>query len=272
MNPQANTLQLVLNAGPQQRQRLEALQLAFARACNALAPLVQQTRCWNRVALHHLAYKQMRARFPELGSQMVCNAIYSVSRTARIVYQHPESPFNLQRLGARALPLLQFSPRAPVYFDRHTLSLKDGGVSLFTLDGRMRFEIKLGAAGDAAHEQRFRDDKLRELVLLQVQGEFTLNFSFGAVDAPEVAGEAAELVVTPATAAFSAAGAARPVAPAPTPARDTPLRLSAWPEYVSVQAEAGAAPQPFHPIPAHHLAHRSADRPARPTRAARPTA
>ncbi len=44
---------------------------------------LHQTKVWNRVALHHLMYRNLRDQFPEMGSQMVCNAIYSVSRTCR---------------------------------------------------------------------------------------------------------------------------------------------------------------------------------------------
>jgi hypothetical protein len=44
-----------------------------------------------------MAYKPLRERFPQLGSQMACNVIYSVSRAARHVYQHPSSPYNVAR-------------------------------------------------------------------------------------------------------------------------------------------------------------------------------
>ncbi|HNZ91197.1 MAG TPA: hypothetical protein PKM82_08300 [Acidovorax sp.] len=156
-----SVLRIPLQAEPGQVQRLQALQMGFARVCNALAPLVQQTRVWNRVALHHLSYRQLREQFPEMGSQMVCNAIYSVSRTARLVFQHPQSPCNLARLGDKPLPLLRFADSCPVYFDRHTLSLKAGQLSMFTLDGRMRFQLALAAQD----EERFHTQKLREIVL-----------------------------------------------------------------------------------------------------------
>ena len=123
-------LRVPLNATPEQVQRLHALQTGFARVCNALAPLVH-------------------------------NAIYSVSRTARLVFQHPQSPFNLARLGDKPLPLLRFADSCPVYFDRHTLSLKAGQLSMFTLDGRMRFQLALAAQD----EERFHTQKLREIVL-----------------------------------------------------------------------------------------------------------
>jgi len=165
-------LVLRLRTNPSQHARLLALQQAFAQVCNELAPIAQQHACWNRVALHHMAYRAMRAKFPGLGSQMICNAIYSVSRSCRLVYQHPQSPFNLQRLGGRPLPRLHFLPQSPVYFDRHTLSLKDGQASMFTLDGRMRFQLELTAEDEA----RFRTEKLREIVLQQQGGAFTLSF------------------------------------------------------------------------------------------------
>ena len=159
--------------------RLQALQTGFAQVCNALAPLVQQTRVWNRVALHHLAYRQLREQFPEMGSQMVCNAIYSVSRTGRLVFQHPQSPFNLARLGDKPLPLLRFLGTSPVYFDRHTLSIKGGRLSMYTLDGRMRFHLMLSVADEAA----FHGSKLREVVLMRSgAGGFVLSFWLGSAD------------------------------------------------------------------------------------------
>ena len=158
-------LRIPLETTPAQAQRLQQLQQGFAQLCNALAPLVQQTRVWNRVALHHLAYRQLREAFPQMGSQMVCNAIYSVSRTCRLVFQSPSSPLHLDKLGDRPLPLLRFGANSPVYFDRHTLSIKAGQLSMFTLDGRMRFELALAPEV----QQRFTQQKLREVVLQQGQ-------------------------------------------------------------------------------------------------------
>ncbi|EKE18199.1 MAG: hypothetical protein ACD_10C00089G0001, partial [uncultured bacterium] len=82
------------------------------------------------------------------------------------------------------LPLLRFAASAPVYFDRHTLSLRQGGLSMYTLDGRLRFEVGL-TAGD---EQRFRVEKLKEILLSRDKQGYFLVFSLGAVteDAPEI--------------------------------------------------------------------------------------
>lgn len=211
---------LTLKADPAQHARLAALQRLFAEACNALSPMVQSTRCWNRVALHHMAYKMLRQRFPAIGSQMACNAIYSVSRTARHVYQGANSPFNVARLGDRPLPLIRFAPNAPVYFDRHTLSLKAGEISMYTLDGRMRFQAGLSPAD----EERFRTERLREIALNLAGGQFTLRFTFGD-DVADSTGAVAEAV-----------------SPDPT----EPDQASEWPEYLLVD-DPMAASAPFLP-------------------------
>ncbi len=209
------TVHVPLTTTPEQLVRLQALQQAFAELCNALAPIVQQTRCWNRVALHHLTYRMLRERFPLMGSQMICNAIYSVSRTCRIVLQHPNSPWNLTRQEGQPLPLLHFQPSCPVYFDRHTLSLKDGFLSMYTLDGRMRFQLGLRAEDEA----RFHHDKLREIVLASIPTGFQLSFHFSA---EEGADEAA------------------------VPAADTAAEL---PEYLVIVPGAAASPQLFSHVP-----------------------
>lgn len=203
-------IRVPLNTSPEQYARLCALRVVFAQVCNQLAPSVQQSRVWNRVALHHLHYRALRAQFPALGSQMVCNAIYAVSKMARLIYQHPQSPFNPALKPGAALPLLRFADSCPVYFDRHTLSIKPGQLSLFTMDGRMRFDLTLEPEKLAVFEQA----KLREIVLNErLDKVFELSFH---LDTTEVA-EAAE-----------------PDAPAEAVAQGT-ASAALIPEYVSVE-------------------------------------
>lgn len=73
-----------------------------------------------------------------------------------------------------SLPLIQFLPNAPVYFDRHTLSIKRGLLSLFTLDGRMKVSVDL----PQAIESHFQEFRLREIVLT-MEAEAHLHFTFG---------------------------------------------------------------------------------------------
>ena len=178
-------VQVVLNVPPEHVERLRRLQAEFAAACNAVAPVAQANRCWNRVALHHLVYRELREKFPALGSQMACNAVYSVARMYRALLSNPQSPWNLDSRPSQPLPLVRFLDDAPVYFDRHTLSLKGCMLSMFTLDGRLRFEIAL--APDAV--ERFATNALREIVLLRVNEKYMLQFFFGEKLALPGAGE-----------------------------------------------------------------------------------
>lgn len=167
-------LVIPLKTSPAQFARLEALQAAFAEVCNAIVPVAQAHRCWNRVALHHLVYHDMRRRFAQVGSQMVCNAIYSVCRSYRLILNHPASPWNLARRGDAPLPRLKFLGSAPVYFDRHTLTLRPGQLSMYTLDGRLRFQLDLSAQT----LQRFRQARLREIMLVRAGEQYRLQFWF----------------------------------------------------------------------------------------------
>ena len=158
------SVRVPLQASDEQIARLQALQQVFAQVCNELSPHVQQTRVWNRVTLHHLYYRDLREKFPGLGSQMVCNAIYAVSRMARLIYQHPHSPYCISRRPGLGLPLLRFADNCPVYFDRHTLSIRDDHLSMFTMDGRIRFELVM----TKDQLRLFQTARLREVVLKRV--------------------------------------------------------------------------------------------------------
>ena len=181
-----------LNVSAHQALKLQELQSGFANLCNEIAKVIQKTRVWNRVALHHLTYKDLRERFPEMGAQMVCNAIYSVSRTCRLVFQHPKSPYALEKWANRALPLLRFNASCPVYFDRHTLSLKAGQLSMFTMDGRMRFQLKL----EQEVEAHFHSKKLREMVLLR-SAEDSFELAFVLEDKEQEGGDASLSALPP---------------------------------------------------------------------------
>ena len=81
----------------------------------------------------------------------------------------------MSRLGDKPLPLLRFADTCPVYFDRHTLSVKNGQLSMYTLDGRIRFHLALRPEDEAS----FHEKKLREIVLSRTAADsFELSFLF----------------------------------------------------------------------------------------------
>jgi hypothetical protein len=175
-----NVRHLLLSPTFEQRQRLLALHALFANACNEAALAVREHRTWHRVTLHHIAYRGLRDRFPELGSQLACNAIYAVSRACHMVFQSPASPLHLSRLGDGPLPRLVFLPTAPVMLDRHTLTLKQGRASMFTLDGRMRFDLAL----TPDDERAFNGERLLDVALRQRGQSHELCFAFAGRDEP----------------------------------------------------------------------------------------
>lgn len=165
-----------LTPKPDQLLRLQALQANFIEICNAISPIVQASRCWNRVVLHHMVYHKMREQFPNMGSQMVCNAIYSVCHAARTILQHPQSPWNIGLNPEAHLPNILFLPQSPVFFDRHTLNLKGKQLSMYTLDGRIRFDLSLSPQ----EQKMFHEEKLKEVLMVNDAAGFSLHFHFGA--------------------------------------------------------------------------------------------
>lgn len=109
------------------------LQAEFAKACNLLVPFAHDNRCWNRVALHHLAYYPVREA-TDLGSQMVCNAIKAVADAYKV----------LRLKKSDEMPSIRFKPTGSVHFDRRTYALKGNAVSLYSLKGRQIVKITTG--------------------------------------------------------------------------------------------------------------------------------
>lgn len=127
------TVVLKLDAAPDQTKALADVRAAFADACNHVSGTAFAEACFNRVRLHHLVYYDMRASSP-LGSQMVCQAIRKVSDAYRALIAQ----------GRRAEQPVAFGARASVRYDKRTYRLTEGGVSLYTLGGRIVVGLVLG--------------------------------------------------------------------------------------------------------------------------------
>lgn len=65
-------------------EKLQRTQALFRRACNLLVDIIREDtekklRLWQRFNLHHAGYYRVREAVPELGAQLVCNAVRAVS-------------------------------------------------------------------------------------------------------------------------------------------------------------------------------------------------
>lgn len=125
----------------------------FADACNLIAPFAVENRCWNSVALHHLAYYTLRERLPSLGSQMICNAIKKVCFSYKA----------LKIKKTQDVPIITFRMNSSVHYDKRTYSLKGDTLSLFTIGGRVRCAFRVGPH----QEQYLRIGKPKEAELIR---------------------------------------------------------------------------------------------------------
>ena len=131
------TISIKLSVDEIQSSKLQELQRAYADVCNQIVPYAVEHRCWNRVALHNIAYARMRAD-NSLGSQMVCNAIYSVCKAYK-------AQSKLNRIKAdKPVPRIAFK-NSSVHFDKRTYTLQpDNVITLYTLDKRISAKMILG--------------------------------------------------------------------------------------------------------------------------------
>jgi len=127
------TVSIKLTPTPEQSQAFAQLQAEFAKACNLIVPFARDNRCWNRVALHHLAYYPVRET-TNLGSQMVCNALKAVADAYKV----------LKLKKSDEVPTIGFKSTGSIHFDARTYSIKEKAVSLYSLTGRQVVEMTLG--------------------------------------------------------------------------------------------------------------------------------
>jgi len=171
------TISLKLLATTEQSAALLALANTFASACNAIVPFAQEHRCWNRVALHHLAYYPVRELLPTLGSQMVCQAVHRVADAYKTLKA------NKGIAKDKPVPTTRFDASS-VNFDKRTYSIKGDTVSLFTLAGRERIPFAAGK-----HQLNlFSSGTAKEAKLILRKGIWYFNLVLDIPDVPPVSG------------------------------------------------------------------------------------
>lgn len=161
-----------LQCSKENAAKLGALHSVFTSVCHELTAYAAEANCWSRVNLHHLTYHQIRDRYPLLGSQMTCNAIYSVSRLAKEKIENEKR--NKRQLQAKEITEHINLKKIDIYFDRHTLSLKNKELSLFTMEGRIKFKLNI----DDETEIKINNNKLKEIILTECDGNYLLKFEF----------------------------------------------------------------------------------------------
>ncbi len=150
--------------------KLLALKDAFTSACNQVVPFAMENRCWNRVALHNFCYTEVRKK-SSLGSQMVCNAIFATCKAYK----------NRNINKSEEMPKIQFRKNSSVHFDKRTYSIKGNVLSLYTLEGRIKVEMKMGEF----QQKYFSEGIPKEAELICRKGKWYFNLVLDLPD-PEL--------------------------------------------------------------------------------------
>ncbi|HZY98653.1 MAG TPA: transposase [Candidatus Baltobacteraceae bacterium] len=167
------TIAIRLVTTPEQMKNFVALRSAFSAACNLVAPIALEHRVTNRVRLHHLAYRTVRAALPALGAQLACNAVAAVARSLKAHRANRRSWISVERRA-----------EAAVHFDARTYRLIDGTVSLFTLAGRRKIPVRLGSF----QRQYLKRAVLREAELVERRGRWYLHVVLSLPEPKNVGG------------------------------------------------------------------------------------
>ena len=174
------TISLRIILSPEQDALLTRLQEGLAQACRAASRVAAEQRCCNRVQLHHLCYYSLREQFPELGSQMVCNALRKVAGAYKTLLA------NRPKLKQEASwPLLAFKPSGSVHFDKRTSSIKGDALSLFTTEGRIHVVCKPGEF----QRNYLAQGAPKEAELVRKAGGWFFNLVLDLPDTPALAGD-----------------------------------------------------------------------------------
>ncbi|MBQ9407571.1 MAG: transposase, partial [Desulfovibrio sp.] len=130
-------------------------------------------KCANRVALHHLAYYAVRGVHPALGSQMVCNAVKAVADAYKTFFA------NNPKKRREEWSLLAFK-NGSVHYDARTYSMKGNLLSLFTLSGRIKVEMRIGDF----QAKYLAQGKIKEAELIHKRNRWYFNL---VLDLPDTA-------------------------------------------------------------------------------------
>lgn len=104
------TISLKLILSKKESDALLKTQKRFAKGCNLIVSHAQENRCWNHVALHNKCYYEVRSQVPELGSQMVCNALRKVCTSYKA----------LRIKKGQEVPKIEFKEKASIHYCART--------------------------------------------------------------------------------------------------------------------------------------------------------
>jgi len=163
------TISLKLILSEKNAEALSQTQRHFAQGCNRIASYVQENHCWNHVALHNLCYSKVRGEIPQLGSQMVCNALRKVCSSYKV----------LKIRKNQEVPKITFKETSSIHYCARTFTLRGETLSLFSVNKRVKCSFQIGK-----HQEKYLGQgKIREGELVRKGKRWFFNL---VLDLPEV--------------------------------------------------------------------------------------
>lgn len=139
------------------------LRSTFVQACNDVSLAVLSSHSKSRSVVHGLIYGLLREKYPHLGAQLSCNAIYAVTK---IYKQVAISVRDLKK------PII-FAPSFPLIYDSRTISFFPRRISIFTPSGRLSLPLD----SDDLYKQ-IQKMGIKEVLLYQKAEDLILDIRF----------------------------------------------------------------------------------------------
>ena len=150
-----------IEATPDQSQALSDTCAAYLGCCNMVSRTAWERRSISQKALHQLVYRRLRDEY-HVGAQMACSSMNRVIGNYRAIKEMHGSPWAASRPEYH-------SPGYDLVWNRDYSILKDGRLSINTLNGRIKVPV-----GWAHVPEAYRHGKFGTARLLNRNGKWLL--------------------------------------------------------------------------------------------------
>ena len=150
-------------------EKLQRTQELFRRACNLLVDIIREDtekklRLWQRFNLHHAGYYRVREAVPELGAQLVCNAVRAVSAAYKTLLSNSPKYVKDKNLE---LPKIVFK-NVGIHLDARTLTFSKDRTTAIVFTSQKRVSVRL--CPGTFQQDILSDGKWRECNLVYKKG------------------------------------------------------------------------------------------------------
>lgn len=150
--PSTLTYAVRIKVSPDQAQVLSDTCSAYLGCCNMVSRVAWEHKTLSQKTLHQLAYRKLRDEY-HVGAQMACSSMNRVIGNYRTIKEMHGSPWVTSQPNYR-------SPGYDLVWNRDYSILKDGRLSINTLNGRIKLPVDWGHVPEAYRHGKFGTARL----------------------------------------------------------------------------------------------------------------